>query len=263
MDFSRHKVTPRYYRIYEELHNQIASGQYPAGQKMPSETELCRIYGVSRGTIREAVKMLMQEGLLKREQGRGTFVLDKKVKIAQNAKQLIGFTELMQQHGKKAAAKILRIETKKPGQEVRGLLEMKPSEKVVEIERLRFGDDAPLIIERSCFVYGYFYPLLEFDLEKESIYEVLHRETDVRLGDAYQTIEAVNATAGDARLLQVEPDTALLLIKRLIKTKSGRFFQYSEDRYRADKLNFTIHTKTYDEHQHGFATPLNIQTKTD
>lgn len=263
MDFSRTQVMPRYYRIYEDLYSQIASGKYPAGEKMPSETELCRTYGVSRGTIREAFKMLMQQGLLKREQGRGTFVLDKKVKIAQNAKKLIGFTDLMRQHGKKAAAKIIRIETVKPGPRIQALLELKPSEKVVEIERLRFGDNAPLIIERSCFVYGDFYPLLEFDLEKESIYETLYRETDVRLGEARQTIEAINATEEDARLLQIEPASALLLIKRLIKTEFGRYFQYSEDRYRSDKLNFTSHTRTYDEQKHRFDTPLNIQSKND
>jgi DNA-binding GntR family transcriptional regulator len=169
----------------------------------------------------------------------------------------------MQQHGKKAAAKILRIETVKPNQKIRNLLELKPTEKVVEIERLRFGDDEPLIIERSYFVYGYFYQLLEFDLEKESIYEVLYRETDLRLGNAYQTIEAVNATAADAELLRIDPDSALLLIKRLIKTKHGRFFQYSEDRYRSDKLNFTINTTNYDENRHEFATPLHMQSKND
>ncbi|WP_162528188.1 GntR family transcriptional regulator [Gemmobacter caeruleus] len=261
MNSDRNLLTPKYYLIYEELCRQFEAGKYPVGTKIPSESELCEIHGVSRGTVREAVKLLIQQGVLTRERGRGTFVTEKEDKIAQDAQRLIGFTELMQQHGKKAHAKIFRRETVKPNSRIQRLLELKSSEKVVEIERLRFGDDEPLIIERSYYVYGYFYQILEFDLEKESIYEVLHRETDVRLGEAHQTIEAVKATPEDAKMLRIPPGDPLLLIKRLIRTKDDRLFQYTEDLYRSDRLNFKIHTQSYDEYQHDFKTPLRIQAR--
>lgn len=249
MDHDRNRLTPRYYLIFEELGKQIEEGKYPVGTKFPSETELCKTYQVSRGTVRESLRMLIQQGILSREQGRGTYVIGKKQKIAQNAQRLMGFTELMKRYNKKPSAKILKLKTVKPDKKIQTLLELKDSEKVVEIDRLRFGDDEPLIIERSHYVYGYFYPLLEFDLEKESIYDMLHRETGLHLGDARQTIEAVSAAPADAVLLNVRPGDALLLIKRLIKIKDGRFIQYSEDLYRSDKLNFTIRTSDYDRHR--------------
>ncbi|MFW6374406.1 MAG: GntR family transcriptional regulator [Thermodesulfobacteriota bacterium] len=110
MDIIRRDMTPRYYKIYEELHKSLTQGKYKEGDRFPSEHELCQRYQVSRGTVREAMKLLFQEGLVKREQGRGSFVTLKH-KIEQNARRLMGFTELMRRHGKQASAKLLEVRT--------------------------------------------------------------------------------------------------------------------------------------------------------
>jgi len=262
MDIIRRDMTPRYYKIYEELHKSLTEGRYKEGDRFPSEHELCQRYKVSRGTVREAVKLLYQQGLVKREQGRGSFVTLKH-KIEQNAHQLMGFTELMRRHGKKASAKLLEVRTDTPPESVRKVLGLEASAKTVQVRRLRFGDDEPLIIERSYFVQVLFEPLLKFDLERESIYEALYRETNLALGTAHQSIEAVSATPSDGRLLNINPGSPLLLIKRLIKTDSGEKFQYSEDLYRSDKLNFTIRTMPYDEYRQEFAGPIGLAAKND
>lgn len=263
MDLIERQLKPRYYVIYEQLFNDINEAKYQPGEKLPSESELCDKYKVSRGTVREAMKLLFQQGLLSREQGRGTFVTSRAGKILQDAQLLMGFTELMNRHNKKASAKLLKITKESADKKIRNLLNLDDNANVVKIERLRFGDDEPLIIERSYFVYELFEPLLSFDIENESIYEILYRETETRLGDARQTIEAVTASVDECRLLKIEPGSPLLLIKRLIKTKNGRFFQYSEDLYRSDKLNFVVKTSDYDENRSDFDSPLVIGAKGD
>lgn len=262
MNIIRKQLTPRYYIIYEELYNDIRSGRYKEGDKLPSESSLCRTYDVSRGTAREAVKMLLQQGLLIREQGRGTFVTSQN-KIGQDAQELMGFTELMRRHGKAAGGKLLKVDVQEPDRRVRDLLQLPETGTVVRVERLRLGDDEPLIIEQSYFVHDLFAPLLDFNLAKESIYAILYRETDIRLGDAEQTIEAALAGPSEAELLEIEPGSPLLLIKRRIKTDDGRYFQYSEDAYRSDKLRFTIHTAPYDEMGGRFSSPLWLAERSD
>jgi GntR family transcriptional regulator len=262
MVFMKAQQPPRYYLIYQDLYRDIAGGAYQVGQKLPSEAELCEHYKVSRGTVREAVKMLFQQGLLIREQGRGTFITNRD-KIGQDAFRLMGFTELMERHQKEPGGKLIDLEIQKPNPTVQTLLQLDEGAEVVRVERLRMGDDEPLIIERSYFVHALFSPLLDFDLEKESIYALLLRETDLRLGDAEQTIEAVAASPADADLLKIAAGSPLLLIKRRIKTEEGRYFQYSEDSYRSDKLKFTIQTVPYDPARNRFSNPLGLAARAE
>ncbi len=258
MDINKKQLIPIYYQIFEELYKDIREGVYQEGDRFPSETILCEKYQVSRGTVREALKMLFQQGLLIRERGRGTFVSE--TKIAQEFNRLMGFTELMKMNEKMAKAKLLEITIKPPNKKVQKLLELDELSQIVKIQRLRYGDNEPLIVERSYFVHRIFKPFLAYDLENESIYELMYRETDFRLGNAQQSIEAVIAGPAESELFGIAPGTPLLLIKRLISLKDGSRFQYSEDMYRSDKLKFTINTLPYDETHSQFMMPLELTT---
>jgi len=253
---SRHQPVPKYYRIYEDLLKQIREGKYGKNEQFPSDTELVKKYNVSRGTVREAVKLLLQQGYLVREQGKGTFVTYKKIR--QDPDQLIGFTELMRQHDLKPSAKIIENEVLHPPAHISRLMELEPLQQVVRIVRLRFGDSQPLIIEQSWFSYDLFEPIMDEDLENNSIFELLHALTDTRLGDASQSIEAISAGAQEHQLLEVDPGTPLLLMKRLIRTRDGSCFQYSEDVYRSDRIHFSTRTLPYDSEPNGIPLPFSL-----
>ncbi|MEO8399886.1 MAG: GntR family transcriptional regulator [Ignavibacteriaceae bacterium] len=259
VEILKKSVIPKYYRIYEDLRYEINEGLFEEGDRFPSEIELCEKFKVSRGTIREALRLLYQQGILIREQGKGTFVTHSK--IQQDAQQLMGFTELMKRNGKIAQAKLLEVTVKAPNTRVKKLLELTNGENIVKVQRLRLGDDEPLIIERSYFVYEIFKPLLQFNLENESIYELMYRETSMRLGVADQSIEGVLAGPTSSKLLKIERNSPVLLIKRLIKMNNDRLFQYSEDMYRSDRLSFSIHTLPYDERNSEFTNPLKLAAK--
>ncbi len=251
---------PKYYKIYEELLRQIREGKYQENDLFPSDTELVKKFNVSRGTVREAVKLLLQQGYLVREQGKGTFVTYKK--IQQDPDRLIGFTELMRQHNLKPSAKIIEKTVSNPPAHISHVMQLADDKKVVRIVRLRFGDNQPLIIERSYFDYDLFEPIYSMDLENNSIYELLYNFTETRLGKATQCIEAISAAQQEQQLLDVEIGTPLLLIKRLIHTKEDdQIFQYSEDVYRSDRINFTTQTIPYDSDKDFHQLPFELKER--
>lgn len=247
---------PKYYRIYEELLNDIQNGVYQKDNLFPSDTDLVKKFNVSRGTIREAIKLLFQQGFLIRKQGKGTFVTYRK--IEQDPEKLIGFTELMKKHNLKPSAKVLKKEIVVPAANISHLMKLKTGKKVVRLIRLRYGDGQPLIIERSFFNYDLFEPIFDMDLEQNSIFELLHHKTETKLGNALQRIEAISAGVEENRWLGVELRTPLLLIKRLIKTKGQKIFQYSEDVYRSDRINFSTQTVPYNPEMGINPLPLNL-----
>lgn len=248
---------PKYYQIYEKLLEQIRSGEFEEFDRFYSDTKLVEKFNVSRGTIRESVKLLIQQGYLVREQGKGTFVT--KPKIEQESDKLMGFTELMKKNDMVPAAKIVKKEIVSPPYKLIQLIDIDEEDKLVNIVRVRYGDDQPLIIERSYFDYDLFEPIFDMDLEANSIYELLYSYTGTRLGEAKQQISAIRAGREEVELLGVDLHAPLLLMKRMIKTKDDQFFQYSEDMYRSDRINFAATTQPYDRHHDNQGVPLGLE----
>src|SRR5699024_11569516 len=141
---------PKYYQIYRKLLNQIRSGKFEELDRFYSDTELVQKYEVSRGTIREAVKLLIQQGYIVREQGKGTFVTSPT--IEQDSDKLMGFTELIIKHDITPSARVIEQEIVDPPLDLKGLMNLEDETKLVSIVRIRYGDEEPLIIERSHFV---------------------------------------------------------------------------------------------------------------
>lgn len=235
---------PEYIRIYEELYGEIHSGKFSEGDLFYSEHELCKRFIVSRGTIRHALDLLFQQGVLERQQGRVSTVVN--TRIEQNVQTLMGFTELMKRHGRKAGAILLEKKIITPDNNIANMLNLRTGDQVVKIIRVRTGDNEPLIIEHSWFNADLFMPIFNEDLEIHSIYDLFHRKTNERLGIAKQTIEIGFAGSEESLYFHVKPGTPLLRFKRRIMTSDFRIFQYSEDLYRNDKVVFSIQTLPYD-----------------
>ncbi len=238
------RFLPEYIRIYEELYGEIHGGHFSEGDLFYSEHELCRRFTVSRGTIRHALEMLFQQGVLERRQGKVSTVVN--TRIEQNVQTLMGFTELMKRHGRQAGAILREKKVVTADNNIANIMNIRPSDPVVKIIRVRTGDNEPLIIEYSWFNADLFMPIFNEDLETHSIYDLFHRNTNERLGIAKQTIEIGFAGSEESRFFDVKPGTALLLFKRRIMTSDFRIFQYSEDLYRNDKVVFSIQTLPYD-----------------
>src|SRR5512137_1234346 len=142
---------PRYYQLAKILRESIEQGKFAAHQPIPSERQLETLYSVSRTTTRQAVDLLVRQGFLYREHGRGTFVSPQK--LQKGISELTSFTEDMKQRGMVPGQKILEIGYIEPPDQVRAHLEL-PADfnQVLRIQRLRLGDDVPMGLQTSYYL---------------------------------------------------------------------------------------------------------------
>src|SRR3712207_432616 len=138
---------PKYYQLKEIIQAMIEAGELKEGEVIPPERELCEVYGISRMTARQAVMELVNEGLLFREQGRGTFVAGKK--IQQETARLASFTQDMRARGMEVSSLVLEVEVERAGPVVSRMLRVAPGEKIIRLRRLRNAGGEPMALETS------------------------------------------------------------------------------------------------------------------
>jgi GntR family transcriptional regulator len=227
---------PKYYQLKEIIRARIESEELGEGQLIPSERELCESYGISRMTARQAVMELVNEGVLYREQGKGTFVAGKKVQ--QEAERLTSFTEDMRERGMEASSVVLEVEVEPAGPVVARFLRVEEGERIIRLKRLRNADGEPMALETSHLLYGVASGVLELDMSERSLYEELRR-SGVRISRAEQSYEAALVSEADAEVLGVAPGSPALLIERVTFDAEGQPFEYVESTYRGDRYRIT------------------------
>jgi GntR family transcriptional regulator len=227
---------PRYYQLKEIIRERIRSGEWPAGSLIPSERELCERYGISRMTARQSITELVNEGLLYREQGKGTYV--GRPKIAQQLLRLTGFTEDMRARDQRPGAKVLAAEMWPADEETAERLRVKVGQPVFRLRRLRLADAEPLALETSCISFIGCERLLGDDLERNSLYQLLDATYDVPPLEAEQELEADLAGDEEARLLEVAVGTPVLRTRRVTATRRNQPIEYATSVYRGDKYRF-------------------------
>src|SRR5258708_9755502 len=141
----KHSPIPMYYQIMSQLREKIAAGEYAVNSTLPPERELVETYHVSRMTIRQAILELVNEGILVRRKGIGTFVAPPK--LEQALSRLTSFTEDMAQRGMKAGSRIISFKEMLPDPTTRKTLELRAEDKVFECVRLRLADEEPMPLE--------------------------------------------------------------------------------------------------------------------
>ena len=239
MELDKKSFIPLYHQLADVLREKIESGEWVAGEAIPSEASLMEAYGISRGTVREAIKLLVWEGLLVTLKGKGTYVATPK--IAQDTRRVIGFTKLMIELGHVPTAKVLNFEHLPAPKIIAEKLRIPPESPVTLVQRLRMGDGEPLVLEHSYYRYDVGKHLSEEDL-RGSIYDVAEMRFGVRVVYAEQEIEATIAAEEEASLLGVEVGAPLLLLRRVAYSQGNRPLEYAEDLYRADRTRFHVTT---------------------
>ena len=218
----------KYVRVRDHL-RALVTHELSEGDPIPSERLLCEQFGVSRMTVRQAVDALVVEGLLHREQGRGTFVAPVKVDLQM---RLASFGEEMQRRGMEPSSTVLAAETAEAAPDVAEALEILPGERVFSLHRVRLAAGEPMAIEQS-WISCQLMPGLFDDDVPESLYgELRRRGLDPDWGE--ETISAAEVDAQEADLLGVPAGRAALRLTR--RTFSGETaLVYSRSMYRADR----------------------------
>ena len=172
MELNNTIATPLYKQLEEKLQHEIETGERPAGSRLPTENELSETYHVSRVTVRKALAGLSELGYLDRKSGKGTFVAEKK--LHRSITEVISFTDMCRMMNATAGAKTIKIALEEPSEREIKEMSLKPGEKILVLERIRYMDDEPVIIELNKFPESFSF-LFGEDLNDTSLFEVLKK----------------------------------------------------------------------------------------
>lgn len=233
-----------YLQIAENIANQIRAGNFQIGDRLPSERQLAEELGVSRMTVRQALSLLEEQGLIERLPGVGSFI--SKPKIEQPVDVLIGFSHNLLRRGIQPGARLLRLEIQRASRSIAEALQLGVGELVYFVHRIRLANNLPVALEFSFFP-AYLCPGLETrDLIHRSIYAILVEEYDIHLQGADQVLEPTVARPYEARLLEIPEGSPLMLIKRISRDQTGRPVEYAKDLYRGDCFRFVVRSYSFE-----------------
>lgn len=234
---ARRDPVPLYFQLKQILIDMIENEELRPGECIPSERELSEKYQISRMTVRQAITELVHEGLLYRQQGRGTFVAEPK--IEQGLFTLTSFTEDMLQRGLKPETRLLESAVINAPRKVERVLELSMDRRVLQIRRLRLADGEPMALETSHLAYNLCKSMADEELSG-SLYRLLEEKYGLTLGRARQTLEPVLANPDEAEMLGTGPGAPLLLLQRVTYLASGKPLELVKAVYRGDRYKFTV-----------------------
>jgi GntR family transcriptional regulator len=241
-DIDRSSKLPLYHQLYEILRDSILRGDWQPGDLIPPEPELIRRYGVSRTTVRQVLDMLVNDGLIYRQQGRGTFVAHPTVEQA--LVRIVSFTEDMRQRGFKPGTRVLSLGLAPAPQDIAEKLEVEPGEELARLVRLRLADGEPMSIEESHLVHRYCPGVLDRDYASDILRETLDRDYGIRWVRASQVIRAIPASKDVAQLLAIPYRSALLYIERVSYSQQNVPVEFLRITYRGDR--YALYNELHD-----------------
>ena len=229
------EYAPRYREIEAALRIRIA--RLRPGQRMPSDADLCAEFGVSRMTARHAMSQLADEGLVRRDPGRGTFVAEPPTH--RRANFLMTFSHEMRRQGRVPSSRIVERCVRPPTDPERADLRTGRGAEVVELRRVRLADHEPVAVETAVLTARCIEAVMAADLETGSLHEALISEGVVPTRGK-STIGAEAASSDDAVLLGIRAGTPMLVERRLIYDQRGRPIERTESRYAADRYGLNV-----------------------
>jgi GntR family transcriptional regulator len=236
---SRDNPIPLHYQLKEVLQEMIENEVLKPGESIPTERELCEIQGISRMTVNKAIMSLVNEGLIYREQGKGTFVSIEKVN--HEISRLKGFTEQMKENGVVSKTKMLSFKVIEATKQYRFELKIpKEESKVIEIKRLRFSDEEPVAIETAWIPYYLFNDMTKEMIENKSLYAILREKYGYHPYKAKQTIEPIMLNEYESKLLNQENRALALIFRRTTYLENEVPIEYTKAIYRSDKYKYEV-----------------------
>lgn len=238
MKLNNHSSTPLYMQLKQAITEDITRGTYAPGQRLPTETELCEIYAVSRITVRKAVLDLVEEGLLVRQQGKGTFVQHRKVKrelIAVN-----GYSEYMMESGKTPHNKTISYGIQSATNDIAAKLNIPPGSDVLELKRVLYYDTQPFSFEISHYSLEALPDLIQHVRESVSMYDIIKNKYQIALVHNTKLLNLVFLSSAQAKYLECEVGEPTFQLEKIAYDAMKRPIHSSLLYYPANRVTFTI-----------------------
>ena len=232
---------PLHYQIREQISLAIADGRLVPGNLLPPEEDLAAQASVSRTTIRQALSALVHEGLIERKRGKGSWVVEPR--IDQHLSELTGFVEDMLSYGLEPEARVVCSEVVSADIVVAEALRIPEGSAAVRIERVRLADHRPILFDVSHLPLEIGERVLNEDLYKRPIFEILEGDLGIALNEADYHIRAIAAERPIATHLRVRSGTPLLMVERTTYSTDGTPVDFENLYYRADRMTFSLRLK--------------------
>ncbi|WP_337595433.1 GntR family transcriptional regulator [Ruthenibacterium lactatiformans] len=235
----RTSIVPLYYQLKMCILELIQSGRLQEGDIIAPESELCEKLNISRPTARQCLNELVAEGYLTRQRGRGTYVAKEKIN-ARFLNKLHTFGEEIRASGMTPHTRVLFFGHVAGSAVINSQLEIQPKDSLIHLRRLRCANEEPILIQDTYLAYEKYKNLLEFDFNQNSLYDVLEFRFGTCVKRVRRSIHAGNATAKEAKLLEVKTGMALCVVVTTALDAQGVPVEYTVSHYRGDKVKFSV-----------------------
>jgi GntR family transcriptional regulator len=235
----RDSPVPFYFQLRKVLSEEIESGRWAPGERLPSEPAMCAHFDISRTTVRQALAELEAEGLIRKEKGRGAFVTERRPSgwLLQSSH---GFYEDAVRAGDKVTSKVLRRDVGPLPPWALDALRLPPGAEGVTLERLRWVDELLVMYVITHAPMALADVILEADLERGSLYRTLEDRKGLTVVGGRRVVEAVVAQAELPRLLEVERGAPLLFVESVSWGADLRPFECYRAWHRSDRAKIEI-----------------------
>ncbi|QOV18813.1 GntR family transcriptional regulator [Blautia liquoris] len=228
-------IIPLYEQLKNIILNDIKEGKLKPNQKIPTEMEFSKKYKISRMTVRKALSELVDEGVLAKKQGKGTFVLEKK--MVEDLSSPNSFTKLCQRNKKEPGGKTLLFVMEKPKEHDKRTLGLNKDEKIIHLKRIRTADNIPVMLENIYFP-GHLNRIMTEDLNDTSLYQILQEKYGIYSGNSVMEISVCVAKPEEASLLQIKRGSPCLLMEEVVYDQNNNPLHKTKSIIRGDKFKY-------------------------
>lgn len=228
-------IIPLYKQLKELILGEIKDGKLKVNQKIPTELELSERFQISRMTVRKALAELVDEGVLAKKQGKGTFVQEEK--IVEDLSSPNSFTNLCKRNGKEPGGRTLKSVLQTARSRDQKLLHLKEDEQVIRIERVRTADNVPVMLENLYFP-GHLKDILVENLNDTSLYQILREKYGLHSGNSVMEISVCEATTEEASVLEIRTGKPCLLMEEVVYDQYGDALHWTKSVLRGDKFKY-------------------------
>jgi GntR family transcriptional regulator len=229
------RVSPRD-EAAENIEGYIASHKLSPHTRIPSERDLCELWGLNRTTLRSAIGRLIEEGKLYNKLGSGTFVAPPKV--VRNLQDLKSLAEYSHEYGSVLTSNVVSLTVLESNKKIAQKLHIPLGRKVYELVRIRAFDGEPTHIDTSYIEFERFPDFERFDFSKESFYHILKTEYQVQIVGGEEKIGITYASALEAKMLSIPVETAIFFLNGVIWDEKEIPIEYFTSVVRSDKVRF-------------------------
>lgn len=230
-------MTSKFQSLYSQLREAIQAGLYPVGSKLPSENEFCAQFGVSRGTLRKALELLAEDGLIHSLHGKGVYALDPK-QIDFSLSSLVSFAEAAQLNQLNFVTEVNLFKTIKADEEILRLSGFQSIQSLYQIQRTRKLDLERIILDLNYFSSDLI-PRLTHEIVADSIYKHIENTLNLKIGFARRTIQVEAVNELDQQFLDLNNFNLVVVVRNWVHLQDGQLFEYTESRHRPDRFVFT------------------------